>query len=137
MSRNLFGYVRGLKIKGETCEWQKPNLYTHYDDKSYEASVDVGNAAYALFEYLDEEGEVLDEVADNTINVHYRLISMSDLCAKLRREKKAYKKHKKECREDLYDELYPQLKRLIEQMYTIVEIGGIWSEHIYLKYYID
>ena len=136
MSRNLFGYVRGLKIKGETCEWQKPNLYTHYNDKSYEASVDVGNAAYALFEYLEEEGEVLDEVADETINVHYRLISLSDLCAKLRREKKSYKKMKKEGREDLYDELYPQLKRLINQMYAIVNIGGIWSENIYLKYYI-
>lgn len=136
MSRNLFGYVRGLKIKGESCEWKKPNLYTLYNDKYYEASVDVGNAAYALFDYLEEYGEVLDEIADESINAHYRIISLTDLCNALRKEKKAYKEKKKTGCEDLYDELYPQLKSLIEQMRAIINIGEIWSENIYLKYYI-
>lgn len=136
MSRNLFGYVRGLKINGESCEWQKPNLYTHFDDKIYEVSVDVGNAAYALFDYLEEYGEVLDEIAYDSMNVHYRIISLSDLCNRLRKEKKAYKAKKKDGYENLYDELYPQLKTLIEQISSIVNIGGIWSENIYLKYYI-
>ena len=41
MNRNLYGYVRGLKIKGDSLEWEKPNIYTHYGDSAYETSVDV------------------------------------------------------------------------------------------------
>ena len=79
MSRNLYGYVRGLKIKGDSLEWEKPNIYTHYGDSAYETSVDVGNCAYALFDYLNEYGEEIDEIADKTLGIHYRIISLSDL----------------------------------------------------------
>lgn len=137
MSRDLFGYVRGLKINGETCTWEKPNIYTHYNNGIYEVSVEVGNAAYALFEYLEEEGETTSEIADGTLNIHYKMISLSSLCERLRKEKAEYKKLKKSGQEDLSDELYPQLKRLINQITVIADIGDVWCDNLYLKYYIE
>ena len=92
MSKNLYGYVRGLKIKGDTLEWEKPNIYTHHGNSVYETSVDVGNCAYALFDYLNEYGEEIDEIADKALGTHYRIISLSDLNNRLKLEKKGFKK---------------------------------------------
>ena len=137
---NVLERVEAVKATGYADEVIIEDYLGQKIDDIQKYDVDIfaiGSDWLGKFDYLNEYGEEIDEIADKALGTHYRIISLSDLNNRLKLEKKGFKKLMKDLNEDLFDELYPQLVDLTVQINVIVDISMMTSENIYLKYYIE
>ena len=115
MSKKLYGYVRGLNYHSDSCEWIKPELYSHSDKEFIETRVNVGDDCNALLDYLDVEGREIDEIANEKLHIFYKIIPLSQLLSKYHKEKKAFKKLcSKNDDEDIFESCLDE-KQLLER----------------------